>query len=152
MDGQKPTVGVGDNASCGSPGSIHKSQGRVDIEEDGHRHSFRVEEEARPLGIPVAVLGRKKVIDPKPAVLLLRSHVCAGEDVDVLHEVLCKASPLKPVNVVATLISPRHTHAIEPFVVREGFYHLGVEGVHVVRSDGPCPGPAKKVTEGPDSI
>lgn len=31
--------------------------------------------------------------------------------------------------------------------MREGLQHLGVEGIHVVRGDGPCPGPEKEVAE-----
>jgi hypothetical protein len=46
-------------------------------------------------------------------VLFFCPRVCGGEDVDVLPQGLRKASLLKPVDVVATLVGPRHTHAVE---------------------------------------
>jgi hypothetical protein len=73
--------------------------------------------------------------------------VCGGEDVDVLPQGLRKASLLQPVDVVATLVGPRHTHAVKALIVREGLQHLSVQGIHVVCGDGPFPGPAKEVSE-----
>jgi hypothetical protein len=53
---------------------------------------------------------------------------------------------LKPIDVVTTLVGP-YMYDVKAFVAREALQHLGAQGVHVGRSDGPFPGLAKEAAK-----
>jgi hypothetical protein len=65
-----------------------------------------VQEEARPFGIAVTVLGSQKQVDRQPSLLPLGAGVAGGKDVDVLASGFGETSHLQTVDVVATLVGP----------------------------------------------